>query len=224
MNITPIDGNNVSMQGKTGKPDWITRQLKRVEQKILNGLPSHTTKEGENSVKNWDKTSGWVGHPMWNRGIMGATALLTQPTIDYYNHRVDDETRTVSRNRTIAKIVAGTLVGMFVVRGPIHKIVTKMTNVHGNGKWDKKLLPKIYLKKLKENARALENYRSSLAMALILATNLVTNFVLDAPLTILLTNYFNKQSGVKLPDEKENNTDTSLKTEEPQTAREVKDA
>ena len=210
MNICPIDNNyNVSMQGKGNNPNWIKKQLKRVEQKILDMLPSSTSKEGEKSVKNWDKTSHWVGDPMWNRGIMGATALLTQPAIDYYNHRVDDETRTVSRNRTIAKIIAGTTVGMFVVRGPVYKIVEKMTDLNGKSKWAKKLLPKTYIKELMENPNALRNYRSSIAMALILGVNCITNFVLDAPITMFLTNYFNKKSGVL----KENEANSVVKTE-----------
>ena len=190
MNIYTYNNNEISMHGKGN--NW----FRRVGQWVLDKSPTVTSKEGEKSKEKWDKWSHWVGDPMWNRGIMGATALVTQPTIDYYNHRVDDETRTVSRNRTIAKILAGTAVGMFVVRGPIYKMVKKMTNPNGNGKWDKKLLPKNYIEALKINKNVLKNYRSTLAMALALAAMCVTNFVLDAPLTIMLTNYFNKKSGV----------------------------
>lgn len=205
MNIYSINScNDISMKGKTN-PNWIKRQLRRVEQKILDMLPLSTSKEGIKSKENWDNTSHWVGHPMWNRGIMGATALLTQPTIDYYNHRVDEETRTVSRNRTIAKILAGTTVGMFLVRGPVHKIVTKMTNIDGTSKWEKWLLPKKYIEELAQKQNALKNYRASVAMAIILGVNCITNFVLDAPLTVFLTNYFNKKSGIK-----ENNNQTNI--------------
>ena len=197
MNITPVSENNIAMQGKNN-PNWFKRQIRRVEQKILDKLPSHTTKESTDSRKNWDKASHWVGDPMWNRGIMGVSALMTQPAIDYYNHRVDDETRTVSRNRTIAKIVAGTLVGMFAVRGPVYKLVEKMTNVSGKTNFSKKLLPKKYFELLKENESALKNYRSSVAMAFALMAMCVTNFVLDAPLTVILTNYLNRKSGVSV--------------------------
>ena len=195
MNIYTVSNNyNISMQGKGKSPNWFKKQLKRVEQKFLDMMPCSTSKESKNSVKNWDKSSHWVGDPMWNRGIMGVTALLTQPAIDYYNHRVDDETRTVSRNRTIAKIIAGTTVGMFVVRGPVYKMVEKMTDLNGKSKLAKKLLPKTYIKELMENPNALKNYRSSIAMVLILGVNCITNFVLDAPLTMFLTNYLNKKS------------------------------
>ena len=201
MNIYTVNNDyNISMQGKGKSPNWFKKQLKRVEQKFLDMMPCSTSKESKNSTKNWDKTSHWVGDPMWNRGIMGATALLTQPAIDYYNHRVDDETRTVSRNRTAAKIIAGTTVGMFVVRGPVYKMVEKMTDLTGKGKWAKKLLPKTYIEELTKNPNALKNYRSSVAMALILGVNCITNFVLDAPFTMFLTNYFNKKSGVETSD------------------------
>jgi hypothetical protein len=133
---------------------------------------------------------------------MGATALLTQPTIDYYNHRVDDETRTVSRNRTVAKIVAGTLVGMFVVRGPVYKLVEKMTNVKGTGKWSKALIPNEILQEISGNETYLKNYRSTLSMVIALVAMSITNFVLDAPLTIFFTNLLNEKSGIK---QKENN-------------------
>lgn len=194
MNITPVsNNNNISMQGKNN-PNWFKRQIRRVGQKLLDMSPSHTSKDERDTVSRWTKINNWVSHPMWNRGIMGATALLTQPTIDYYNHRVDDETRTVSRNRTIAKIIAGTLVGMFVVRGPVHKVVKKMTDVNGKKIYSKWLLPKKYIKRLKENKDELTNYRSTLAMLMALIGMCYTNFALDAPLTTILTNLLNKKS------------------------------
>ena len=208
MNIYPVD-NNISMHGKGKNPSWIRKQIRRVEQKILDMLPNSTSKESKESVNKWDKASHWIGDPMWNRGIMGATALATQPAIDYYNHRVDEETRTVSRNRTISKIVAGTLVGMFVVRGPIYKMVEKMTDVNGSAKYSKSLLPKIYLERLAQNPNALKNYRSSIAMALALGAMCFTNFLLDAPLTIFFTNMLNKKSGII-----HNNTSSELYADE----------
>ena len=41
-----------------------------------------------------------------------------------------------------------------------------------------------------ENEKFVKNYRSALSMAVALGAMCVTNFVLDAPLTIFLTNYF----------------------------------
>lgn len=197
MNIYSVNDNyNISMQGKNKNPNWVKRQIRRAKQYFLDKSPSATSKEGEKSRENWDKISHWVGDPMWNRGIMGATALLSQPAIDYYNHRVDDETRTVSRNRTISKIIAGTLVGMFVVRGPVSKIVDKMTNPEAKSKWGKILLPKNYIDKMRRDSGGLKNYRATISMILALSAMCFTNFLLDAPLTNFFTNYLNKKSGV----------------------------
>ena len=211
MYIYPVD-NSISMQGrgKPKNPNWIKRQIRYVKQKILDMSPSRTSKEGANSTRKWNKSSNFVGNPMWNRGIMGATALVTQPAIDYYNHRVDNETRTVSRNRTIAKILAGTLVGMFVVRGPVYKLVEKMTDPQKAGKWSKMLLPKEFLENLKKDSNRLANYRAATSMAIALLAMCFTNFLLDAPLTNILTNYFNKKSGVGIKDDNRQDYSSTL--------------
>ena len=202
MNITPVNSNNVSMQGNNKNPNWFKRQIRRVGQKVLDMSPIHTSKDDRETIKKWDKTTSCISHPMWNRGIMGATALLSQPGIDYYNHRVDDETRMVSRNRTIAKIIAGTLVGMFVVRGPVYKAVEKMTDITGKKKYSQMLLPKKFIEELKHNKASLTNYRATLSMLLALLAMCITNFVLDAPLTIMLTNIFNEKAKKRLSEEK----------------------
>ena len=204
MNIDNVNNNyNISMQGK------YSDLVRRAKQLFWDALPSHTSKENKNSVKIWNGWTYAVSDPMWNRGIMGASALLTQPTIDYYNHRVDDETRTVSRNRTIAKIVAGTLVGMFVVRGPVYKMVEKMTDIKGKGRWSKALIPKQMLKELSENETWLKNSRAIIAMLISLGVMSITNIILDAPLTIFLTNFLNEKSGLK-----QNDNNTSSETTE----------
>ena len=69
---------------------------KNFKQKIVNIIPEKTF---ENKVEKWDKFNHFMAKPAENRAIMGITAILTQPAIDYYNHRVDEETREVSRNR-----------------------------------------------------------------------------------------------------------------------------
>ena len=210
MYIYPVN-NNISMQGKgKSQPGWIKRQIRYVKQKILDMSPSHTSKEGVNSAKKWNKSSTFVGNPMWNRGIMGATALITQPAIDYYNHRVDEETRTVSRNRTIAKILAGTLVGMFVVRGPVYKMVKNMTYPIGTKKWNKCLIPKAFLEKLKKDKEPMRTYRAAISMAIALTAMCITNFALDAPLTNILTNYFNKKSGVGIKNDNIHDNSSTL--------------
>lgn len=45
---------------------------------------------------------------------------------------------------------------MFVVRGPIYKGILSMTNIKGNSKFSKALLPKKYLKELNDNPKFLK--------------------------------------------------------------------
>ena len=185
MNIQPNQNNNISMQGKR----W-DRFTDKIMQKTLDLLPEHTSKESARKLEKWNNFDNWVSRPDINRGVMGATALVTQPFIDASNHKVDDETRKVSICRTIAKIIAGTGVGMFVVRGPLYKAITSMTNINGKSKYSKKLIPKKFLAEMSNNEKFLKNYRSALSMSIALGAMCITNFVLDAPLTIALTNLF----------------------------------
>ncbi len=199
MNIQPVqyynnynNYNNVSMQGKKGN-SW-SRLKRRIAQKVLDVLPSHTQKESPRKIDEWNKFDNWVSKPAQNRAIMGATAIITQPAIDYNNHKTDIETRRVSRNRTIAKIIAGTCVGI-LVRGSAYNAVESMTNINGKSKYSKALLPKKYLSEIAHNEKFLKNFRSALSSSIAILAMCVTNFVLDAPLTIFLTNKFNQKKG-----------------------------
>lgn len=188
MNIDVKQNNNVAMRGKN-----LSGWTKRIKQAILNKTPNITTKKNINPEK-LNQFDDIISRPDVNRAIMGVTALATQPAIDYYNHRVDDETREVAKNRTIAKIVAGTGVGVFLVRGPLYKLIKKTTDVNGKSKYSQSLIPKKYFKELTKDAKALGNYRSALSMTLSLFVMIFTNFLLDAPLTIYFTNKLNERS------------------------------
>lgn len=184
--------NNVNMCGSEKNSEF----WKRLKQKALDVVPQATFKDGAKRVAKWKKYDEGASHPAQNRLIMGITALATQPVIDYYNHRVDEETREVSRNRTIAKILAGTLVGI-VVRGSSYELVKKMTNIKGKDRFSKALLPTKHLKDLVKTPKLLKNYRSALSTSLAILAMCITNFAIDAPLTVFLTNYFNEQRNKK---------------------------
>lgn len=180
--------NNINMCGSEKNSGF----WKRIQQKALDAIPESTFKDGSKRVAKWKKHDEDASHPAKNRLIMGVTALATQPTIDYYNHKVDKETREVSRNRTIAKIIAGTLVGI-AVRGSSYELVEKMTNIKGTKKYSKALLPTKHLKDLVKTPKLLKNYRSALSTSLAILAMCITNFAIDAPLTVFLTNYFNEK-------------------------------
>lgn len=107
------------------------------------------------------------------RGILGATALLTQPFIDAHNKDVDDKTKKYSVARTIAKIIAGTLTGVAIRYGCIQAM--KMKGFQPK-RWDR----------LSEDVQ--NQYRNAMGTIVSLVVMLVTNFAIDAPLTKFLTN------------------------------------
>ena len=191
MYIQPCD-NNVNMQGLR---DW-SNYLKRIKQKAFDALPDATFNDSKKNCARWDKFKEKVSRPMENRLLMGATAILTQPTIDYYNPRVDKETREISRNRTIAKIIAGTTAGMFV-RGASQAIIEKMTQINAKSRFSKALLPTDRLKTLINTQAFLKNYRNALSTGLAIFAMCFTNFLIDAPLTMFLTNHLNARSKEK---------------------------
>lgn len=195
MNIQPISYNDLTM-GKAPKKPNPNSFVDRIKQKIVDAAPSTTFNDAEKTLKNWVRFDERMSKPAENRGVMGGTAILLQPAIDASNKKVDNETRQISICRTIAKIIAGTGVGM-LVRGSAYKAVEKMTNPEGN----KILLPKKYIDELSKNPKLMKNYRSALSTGIAILAMCVTNFALDAPLTVFLTNRLIEAAHLKKPKE-----------------------
>ena len=149
-------------------------------------------------------------HAPEQRLILGATALATQPFIDMHNKDVDKDTRMLSVARTIAKIIAGTVVGVIVRQAGISFVkkfcnykpitdsagkiisVAKKTNkdffvpVFEKMNLDKNITPDKLEKKFNLYTKALGTFFATVAMVF-------TNFLLDAPLTKYLTDVFHKK-------------------------------
>ena len=191
MYIQP-NNNNVNMYGSKNKPNF----WKRIKQKVFDALPDATFNDTKGKLDKLNKFSDRISRPAENRLLMGATAIMSQPTIDYYNKKVDEDTRVIARNRTIAKIIVGTLVGI-AVRGSSYELVRKMTNINGIKSYSKALLPKNYSSELIKDKVLLDNYRSAISTALAILAMCYTNFAIDAPLTAYLTNYLNEKSKEK---------------------------
>lgn len=186
--IQPYSNNNVSMQGK-----WSWKNIKsRAKQSFLDAIPEHTFSSTPQKTKKISRIDDRLTRPAENRGIMGLFALILQPLIDACNKRVDDETRKVSVCRTIAKIIAGTLVGM-CVRGACYKMVSNMTNLGKNSKFSKALIPE----GISFDSEALRKHRNNVSTFIALLAMCVTNFVLDAPLTVMFANLLTEKAGVK---------------------------
>ena len=107
------------------------------------------------------------------RGILGATALITQPFIDAHNKSVDEKTRKFSVARTIAKIIAGTLTGVAIRYGCIKAMNLKPFHP---ARWDK----------VSEDVQ--QQYKNAMGTIVSLVVMMFTNFLIDAPLTKFLTN------------------------------------
>ena len=110
------------------------------------------------------------------RLAIGITALCTQPFIDYYNKNVDEKTRDLSVQKTIAKSIVGMTTGFF-----IRDWCIKLANA------------KIFKPNIKDiPPDKYKNYKN--AMGTLLATIIMTgtNFLIDAPLTSFLTNVISK--------------------------------
>lgn len=166
----------------------ISQIPRKINQGIVNIVPEMTI-SNEKTLKGLK----WVGEKVSspeNRLILGVTALMSQPFIDLNNKKVDEDTRKVSAARTVAKIIAGTTTGVLIRSGCIHAIdaFTKLPA---------EITPDMKFKKLRTLftpsagiLKDLNQYKKSLGTILSLGVMVVTNFLLDAPLTKFLTNKF----------------------------------
>ena len=188
MYIQPISNNEISFCRNPMKPNSWSSFKNSVKQKVFDALPNADFKNPSEAIK---KVNERISRPAENRAIMGVTAIALQPSIDGSNKKVDEKTRKMSVCRTIAKIVVGTLVGI-IVRGSAYSLVKNMTNFNGTGKYSKFLLPSKHIESLKNNPEFLANYRSALSTATAICAMMFTNFAIDAPLTVKLTNRLTK--------------------------------
>lgn len=146
----------------------------------------------------------WIGREISspeNRLILGITALASQPFIDAQNKTLDDDIKGVVISRTIAKIIVGTTTGVLIRKGCI-KAIDLMATMPKKGvqlpKIRQILLPAVQ----KIDPEILKQYKNTMGTLLGLGVMLFTNFLIDAPLTQLLTNVmikakYNKTNGGK---------------------------
>ncbi len=155
----------------------------------------------------------WAGkrlHAPEQRIVLGATALATQPFIDLHNKDVDEETRKLSAARTVAKIIAGTAVGVAVRYAGIWFVnkYSQFEKVYADAQKTivKEIIPDakkgfltpLFLQKSifpisdKELMKRMTKYRKAMGTLVATIAMVATNFLLDAPLTKYLTNVFQK--------------------------------
>lgn len=147
----------------------------------------------------------WIGREISspeNRLILGVTALMSQPFIDAHNPTLDDEVKGVVIARTIAKILVGTTTGVIIRKGCIKAIdyMTTMPEQIKEGMKHVKLRQLLLPVAEKLDPQKLSQYKNTMGTLLALGVMVFTNFLIDAPLTQVLTNImvkakYNKKNG-----------------------------
>ena len=159
------------------------------------------------------------------RLISGVTAYFTQPFFDLGNKKVDEETRYVSCARTLGKITAGMTTGFLIRWGCIEGMkkftknaVTEAELAEKAKIKGKQFTPKTSFTKMEQlllpknlaegtSFAEIKKYRGAAGTFAAVAIMIFTNFLVDTPLTMYLTNKFTKFfTGVeprKLPDNKD---------------------
>lgn len=186
MYVQPISNiDNIAMYGKWSK----------FKQYLFDKIPDVTIKNPNEKI---ERITDYISRPGPNRAIMGGAAIMIQPAIDASNKKIDKKTRDLSVCRTIAKILVGTAVGI-LVRHKAYKFVEKRTLINDINKSTKSLLPKL-IPDFMKSEMGLKKYRNLVATSLGLCALFFTNFLVDAPLTAILTNLMQKKFLEKEPD------------------------
>lgn len=149
-----------------------TSKIGAAGKKLYNAIPNINPIKNNDTIE-WIEKFGRKCSSAEQRLILGATAIVMQPAIDAHNKNVDEKTRKVSVARTIGKVIAGTLTGFAIRKACIKAMDLKMFK------------PSNFEKVTKD---AYEQYKNAMGTIAALVVMMVTNFVIDAPLTKFITN------------------------------------
>lgn len=141
-----------------------------------------------------------AGINSWQQRLaLGATAVVFQPMIDMANKDVDKETGRISANRSFAKGLIGAATGITIRGGSMkaieyilknEKMADRLAKITADNKTEAAInKAKDFIK----NKGGAKQYAGVLGTIAALGIMLVTNFLIDAPLTNLLTNKMNKK-------------------------------
>ena len=119
------------------------------------------------------------------RLLVGVTGVVMQPWIDLHNKKVDKETRLYSACKNCAKALVGATTGFAIRKGCI-KFVKKLLEKG-------KLLPQDK-SGIRHYEPKVKNYGCALGTALAIVVMIGTNFLLDAPLTQILSSKLYKKT------------------------------
>ncbi len=112
------------------------------------------------------------------RLLVGISGVVMQPWIDLHNNKVDKETRIYSACKNCAKAFVGSITGFFIRKGCIKFV---------NHLMDKGMLLPEGISGMKHYTDKVKNYGGALGTGLAIIIMMFTNFLIDAPLTQLLS-------------------------------------
>lgn len=147
----------------------------------------------------------------WQQRLaLGASAMAIQPMIDMRNKNIEPETRQTSAKRSFAKALVGMSTGI-VVRGGCMKAVevclSKDKFVHSLAKITSEDKTKEAILKAEDfikNQGGAKKYASVIGTITAIGVMLFTNFMVDAPITNMLTKKINQNAKNKKEDTRTN--------------------
>lgn len=133
------------------------------------------------------------------RAALGVAAMTFQPIIDLTNKDVDKDTRRISANRSFAKGLVGTATGIAIRSGCMKAIEKGFSNENFTNKIAKYTAENFSDEAIEKSKDFIKNqggakkYASVMGTVVALGVMLVTNFLIDAPVTNWLTNRMNEK-------------------------------
>lgn len=140
----------------------------------------------------------------WQQRLaLGASAVILQPAIDMANKDVDKETGRISAIRSLSKALVGATTGIAVRGGSMKIVECALKNENLSDKLaritaeDASSLAIDKAKDFIKNQGGAKQYASVIGTIAALGIMIFTNFLIDAPLTNILTNKLNKKQEEK---------------------------
>ena len=198
--------NNVNTMPEKSGLSW-HKQIQKADVKVNDCTQKSNSKgvsfKGRGIRRGACKFLMWISDNVSSpqqRALLGITALCTQPFIDLHNSHIKKEDKPITVAKTISKIIVGTTVGILVRHYAI-KMVKNFTKTTNCGKYSQCLLPKKIVDQLNQkipvNKDDIKKYTEWMGTFLGVMCCAITNFVIDAPLSKMLTNIIHEKVFMK---------------------------
>ena len=156
--------------------------LSPLETQVNNKDVRFCGKDGTRFIQ--DKHFSWMNdmNGAEQRAIMGATALVLQPPIDYFNPRTDEKTRKFSVMKTVVKTLVGTGVGVAVRYAGIRYAKYLKKKPEKLKSMVKDIEVKKQLTKIMNDKNKTKTFINQLGTLMGVVAVFISNFTIDMPL------------------------------------------